>query len=55
MNESQKSNGLIWKWSMHTRLRHYLHVPSQYKGGGPWVKSKKGCGLVVGRRGNVLL
>ena len=23
-----------------TRLRHYQLVPSQYRGGGPWVKGK---------------
>ena len=35
MHESQKSNGLIWKWSMHTRLRYHLLVPNQYNGGRP--------------------
>ena len=32
-----------------TRLRHHPLVPSQYKGGGPWVKGKRGYGLVVGK------
>ena len=51
MRESQKSNGLKWKWSMHTRLRHRLPEPSQYRGGGPRVKGMRGCGLAIGRRG----
>ena len=68
MRESQKSNGLIWKWSMHTRLRHHLPVPSQYSRGGPRVKDMRECDLAIGRmeslfwgfhsssfRGNVLL
>jgi len=33
-----------------TRFRHHPFVPSQYKGGVPWVKGKKRYGLVVGRR-----
>ena len=33
----------------HTRLRHHPLVPSQYRGGGPWVRGKKGYGLAVGR------
>ena len=33
----------------HTRLRHHPLVLSQYRGGGPWVRGKKGYGLVVGR------
>ena len=50
MRESQKSNGLIWKWRMHTRLRHHLPVPSQYSGGGPQVRDmREYCGLVMGR------
>ena len=36
-----------------TRARHYLPVPSQYKGGGPWVRVKKRYGLAVGRRGSL--
>ena len=32
------------------RPRHYQPVPSQYKGGGSWVRGKKGYGLAVGRR-----
>ena len=51
MCESQKCNGLIWKWSTHTRLRHYLPIPSQYRGGGPQVKGMRGFGLAIGRRG----
>ena len=35
MRERQKSNGLIWKWGTHTRLRHHLSIPSQYRRGGP--------------------
>ena len=31
-------------------LGHYLHVPSQYMGGGSSVKGFKGCGLAVGRK-----
>ena len=38
-----------------TRLRHYQLVPSQYRGGGPWVKVKGGCGLAVGRKGKPIL
>ena len=53
MHEWQKSNGLIWKWSTHTRVRHHLPVLNQYKGGGPQVRGKRGCGLVVGRRGSL--
>ena len=34
----------------HTRLKHHPLVPSQYKGGGPWVRGKRGYGLAVGRR-----
>ena len=36
-----------------TRLKHNLFVPNKYRGGGPWVRGKKGCGLVVGRRGSL--
>ena len=40
---------------MHKGPRHQLPVPSQYMGGGPWVKVFRGCGLVVGRkRGSIL-
>ena len=35
MREDQKSSGFRQKWSMNTRLRHHLLVPSQYRGGGP--------------------
>ena len=31
-------------------LKHHLLVPSQYKGGGPSIKTFRGCGLVVGRK-----
>ena len=37
----------------HTRLRHHLPVSSQYKGGWPWVRGKRGCGLAVGKRGSL--
>ena len=40
---------------VRTRLRHHQLVPSQYKSGGPWVKGKRGYGLVVGRRGEPIL
>ena len=33
-----------------TRLRHHPLVPNQYRSSGPWVKSKRGCDLRVGRR-----
>ena len=36
-----------------TRLRHHLHVPSQYKRCGPWVRGKRGYGLAVGGKGEV--
>ena len=39
----------------HTRLKHHLPVPSQYKGCGPWVLGKRGCGLTVGRKGETIL
>ena len=55
MHESQKSNGLKWKWSMHTRLRHHLLVPSQYRGGGPKVKGIRRCGLAIRRRGSLFM
>ena len=35
---------------MHTRLKHHLPVPSQYRGDGPRFRGKRGCGLVVERR-----
>ena len=38
-----------------TRLKHHPLVPSQYRSGGPWVRGKKGYGLVVGRRGKPIL
>ena len=38
-----------------TRLRHHPLVPSQYKGGGPWVRGKRGFGLAVKRRGKPIL
>ena len=38
-----------------TRLRHHQLVPSQYRGGGPWVRGKRGYGLAVGRRGEPIL
>ena len=40
---------------MHKGPGHHLLVPSQYMGGGPWVKVFRGCGLAVGRkRGSIL-
>ena len=36
---------------MHARLILYQPVLSQYRGGGPWVRGKRGCSLAVGRRG----
>ena len=38
-----------------TRFKHHPLVPSQYRGGGPWVRGKRGYGLVVGRRGKSIL
>ena len=38
-----------------TRLRHHPLVPSQYRGGGPWVRGKRGYGLAVGRREKSIL
>ena len=35
---------------MHKGPGHHLLVPSQYMGGGPWVKVFRWCGLVVGRK-----
>ena len=35
---------------MHKAFRHYALVPSQYRCSGPWVRGKRGYGLVVGRR-----
>ena len=37
------------------RLKHHSLVPSQYRGGGPWVKGKRGYGLAVGKRGKLIL
>ena len=39
------------EWSMRKGPRHHLLVPSQYMGGGPWVKVFRGCGLEVRRKG----
>ena len=39
----------------YTRLRHHPFVPSQYRGGRPWVRGKKGYGLAMGRRGKPTL
>ena len=39
----------------YTRLKHHLLVPSQYRGGGPWVRGKRGYGLAVGRSGKPIL
>ena len=37
------------------RLRHHQFVTSQYRSGGPWVRGKRGYGLAVGRRGELIL
>ena len=39
----------------HTRFRHHLLVPSQYRYGRPWVRGKREYGLAVGRRGKSIL
>ena len=39
----------------HIRLKHYPLVPSQYKGGGPWVKGKRRYGLAMGRIGKSIM
>ena len=39
----------------HIRLKHYPLVPSQYKGGGPWVKGKRRYGLAMGRMGKSIM
>jgi len=39
----------------YTRLRHHQFVPSQYKSSKPWVRGKRGYGLVVGRSGKPIL
>ena len=39
----------------HTRLKLHPLVPSQYKGGGPWVRGKRGYGLAVRRREKPIL
>ena len=53
--EDHKSSGFRQKWSIHTRPRHHLFVPSQYMRGGPRVKGMRGCGLMVGRNGSLFL
>ena len=45
----------LYESGAHTRFRHHPLVSSQYRGGGPWVRGKRGCGLVVGRRGQSIL
>ena len=37
------------------RLKHHPLAPSQYRNDGPWVRGKRGYGLVVGRRGKLIL
>ena len=37
------------------RLRYHQLITSQYRSGGPWVRSKRGYGLAVGRRGKPIL
>ena len=39
----------------HTRLKHHPLVPSQYRGGWPWVRGKRGYGLAMERRGKSIL
>ena len=55
MCERQKSNGLTWEWSAHTRLKHHQPVPNQYKGNEPWVRGKREYGLTIGRREKPIL
>ena len=43
----------IYGSGAHVKPRHYQPEPSQYKGGGSWVRGKKGYGLAVGRRGSL--
>ena len=38
-----------------TKPKYHQPVPSQYRNGGPWVKSKKGYGLALERRGEPIL
>ena len=40
---------------MHIGPRHHLPVPSQCKGGRPWVKGMRECALAMGRRGKLIL
>ena len=39
----------------YTRLKHHQPISSQYKGGGPWVRGKRGYGLTIGRRRKPIL
>ena len=52
--KAKKVMDLKYKWSMHTRPRHHLPVPSQYRRGKPWVKGMRGCGLTVERMGSLV-
>ena len=47
MNTRQEMD--LYRSRARIRLRHHPLVPSQYKGGGPWVRGKRGYGLAVGR------
>ena len=38
-----------------TRLMHHQPVPSQYRGGGQWVRGKREYDLEVGRKGEPIL
>ena len=53
MNSRQAMNSHVS--GVHTRLRHYPLVPSQFKHGGPCVRGKRGYGLAVGRSGKSIL
>ena len=55
MREGQKRNEFKRKWSMHTKLKHHLPVPNQYRGGGLQVKGIRRCGLAIGRRREFIL
>ena len=50
-----KKKKIQTKWSMYKGPRHHLLVPSQYMGGGPWVKVFRGYSLAVGRNGGFIL
>jgi len=53
MNDRQAMDS--YRSGAHTRLRHYPLLPNQYRGGGPWVRGKRGYGLAVVRKGKSIL